>query len=86
MALPQRFSDMEKDCYTEDEYFETERNSVNRWEYVGGQIRMMSGGTLRHALLPKGCRVYGSDMKVHTGDGVNTYPDVAVVCGERQYH
>lgn len=99
MALPQRMLDIEKDFYTEQDYFDVERNSVNRWEYVGGQIRMMSGGTDDHnaisvnvvrslstALLPKGCRVYGSDMKIHTGDGTNTYPDVAVVCGARQYH
>ena len=99
MALPQRLLDIEKDFYTEQDYFDVERNSVNRWEYVGGQIRMMSGGTddhnaisanvarsLGNALLPKGCRVYGSDMKVHTGDGTNTYPDVTVVCGQRHYH
>ena len=64
-----------------------------------GDIRAMSGGkddhnaiasnivaTLHAALLPRGCRVYGSDMKVHAGDGLNTFPDVSVVCGERQYY
>ncbi len=64
-----------------------------------GTIRAMSGGsddhaaiisnigrTLGNALVPRGCRVYGSDMRVHTGDGENTFPDVAVVCGPRVYH
>ena len=64
-----------------------------------GVIRMMAGGTddhaaiisnigrvLGNALVPKGCRVYVSDMRIHTGDGENTFPDVAVVSGPRQYH
>ena len=99
MALPQQYIAVEKDCYTEDECFEIERKSFERWEYVGGQIRMMSGGkddhnaisanvtrSLGNALVPKGCRVYGSDMKVHTGYGTNTFTDVSVVCGPRHYH
>lgn len=99
MALPQRLIDVQKDFYTEDEYFEVERNAFGRWEFVSGQIRMMSGGTddhntilmnigrtLSNRLLPKGCRVYASDMKVHTGDDANTFPDITVVCGERKYH
>src|SRR3712207_6617278 len=99
MALPQPY--IEKDLYTEDEYFAFEREAFGRWEYVNGEIRAMSGGTddhntiavniggtLRNALVPRGCRVYVADMKVHTGDGTNTFtfPDVAVVCGPRQYH
>ena len=97
MALPQPF--VEKDAYTEDEYFAYEQSAFGRWEYVGGQIRAMSGGTddhntiavniggtLRNALALRGCRVYVADMKIHTGDGVNAFPDVAVVFGPRQYH
>ncbi|MBV9852813.1 MAG: Uma2 family endonuclease [Armatimonadetes bacterium] len=64
-----------------------------------GRIRMMAGGTddhaaiignvaraLGNALVPRGCRTYVSDMRVHTGSGKDTFPDVAVVCGPRQYH
>ena len=101
MALPQRYivGPTEKEFYTEDEYFEFEQSALGRWEYVGGDIRAMAGGsddhgaiasnvlgTLHAALLPKGCRVYGSDIKIHCGDGTNTFPDVTVVCGPRQYH
>jgi Uma2 family endonuclease len=63
-----------------------------------GVIRAMSGGTPDHsaiagnliralgnALVSKGCRVFGSDLKVHTADGINTYPDVSVVCGPVQF-
>lgn len=97
MALARQF--VEKTRYTESEYFEFERTSFGRWEYVGGEIRQMAGGkddhnaiamnigrALGNILAPRDCRVYGSDMKIHTGDGVNTFPDVAVVCGERQYY
>lgn len=99
MALAHQYQHIEKDCYTEDEYFEFERTSLGRWEYVNGEIRAMSGGTadhstiainisgtLRAALAFKGCRVFGSDMQVHTGDGVNTFPDVSVVCGPLGFH
>lgn len=97
MALARQF--VEKTHYTEVDYFEFERTSFGRWEYVNGEIRQMAGGkddhnaiamnigrALGNLLAPRDCRVYGSDMKIHTGDGVNTFPDIAVVCGERQYY
>lgn len=99
MAVAREYVDSGKGVCTEAEYFERERKSFGRWEYVDGRIRLMAGGTddhnmiasnisrsLGNALVPKGCRVYGPDMKVHTGDGVNTFPDVSAVCGERQYY
>ena len=100
MALAREYAGLvEKENYTEAEYFEIERTSFGRWEYVNGQIRAMSGGTTDHgaismnvarvlgnALVPRGCRVYGSDVKIHTGDGINTYPDVSVICGEHRYY
>jgi len=89
----------ERECYTEDEYFEFERAIFGRWEYVKGEIRAVSDGTadhstiggnilatLRVALLPRGCRAPGSDMKVHTRAQVNTFPDVSVVCGQVGFH
>ena len=97
MALQRQYE--EKDAYTEDDYFAFERTAFGRWEFVGGEIRAMAGGSddhnaivtnigrvLGNAMVPRGCRVYISDMKVHTGDGINTFPDVAVVCGPRRYH
>ncbi len=99
MAAQRQYQAIEKDYCTEAEYFEFERTALGRWEYVSGEIRQMAGGaddhntivinvagTLRNAMVPRGCRVYGSDMKVHTGDGNNTFPDVAVVCGPRRYY
>jgi Uma2 family endonuclease len=97
MALAERY--VGRTNYTEEEYFEMERTSFGRWEYVNGEIRLMAGGkddhnviamniarVLGNILAPRDCRVYGPDMKIHTGDGINTFPDVAVVCGDRQYY
>ncbi len=101
MALAHRYTTAEKakTHYTEAEYFEFERTSVGRWEYVDGEIRAMSGGTLDHSaismnigralgnvLVPRGCRIYGSDAKIHTGNGVNTFPDMFVICGQSQLY
>lgn len=97
MALAEQY--VEKEHYTEAEYFEIERTSFGRWEYVNGKIRQMSGGTTDHgdissnlvrvlgnALVPRGCHVYGSDVKIHTGDGINTFPDISVICGPNRYY
>ena len=97
MAVAQQY--VEKEHYTEAEYFEIERLSFGRWEYVGGEVRLMAGGTPDHGaicanivrslgnvLVPRGCRVYGSDVKIHTGDGVNTFPDASVFCGEHRHY
>ena len=100
MALAKQYEQLvEKHCYTEAEYFEIEHRSEGRWEYVNGHVRLMAGGSddhamissnigrlLGNALVPRGCRVYVDNMKLHTGDGMNTFPDVSVVCGDRQYY
>jgi len=100
MALAEKYiPSIEKQLYTEAEYFEFDRTSIGRWEYVHGEIRAMSGGTANHsvigsniirtlgnALVPRGCRVFGPDMRVHTGDGINTFPDISVVCGPLVFH
>lgn len=41
---------------------------------------------LGNALMPRGCRVFGSDMKVRTSDGVSTFPDVSAVCGPLSFY
>ncbi len=116
MALSALYADeliLDKDWYTEAEYFALEDSSPDRWEFLAdgplnpdglrlGRIRAMSGGTLDHsgiggnlitalniALRGAGiqtCRVFSPDLKVHAGDGRNTYPDVSVVCGCPVYH
>lgn len=65
-------------------------------EFDEGEVRAMAGGTpehaqiaanltglLRSALLGRRCGVHSSDLRVHTGAGLVTYPDVTVVCEHR---
>ena len=65
MALPALYAEeplLNKDWYTEDEYFALEDRSPDRWEFLPdgppdapgprmGRIRAMSGGTLDHSAI-----------------------------------
>ncbi len=75
-----------------EEFLAWEREQPERYEYAGGVITMMTGGsaahvtialnlaiTLRHALRGTGCRPFGSDMKVIANRTVR-YPDISVTC------
>jgi Uma2 family endonuclease len=66
-------------------------------EYCDGEIYAMAGGTPAHADLAAAmirllgnaflgeCRVSSSDLKVRVeATDLSTFPDVSVVCGERQ--
>ena len=76
------------------EYLEREQQSGMKHEWCGGQIFAMAGGTPEHArlaarmiaalvalALPRGCEVFGSDLKIRiAATGLATYADCAVVC------
>jgi len=75
-----------------DEFLAWERDQPERYEYAGGVVTMMTGGSaahvtiamnlafaLRHALRGTGCRPLGSDMKVIANHTVR-YPDISVIC------
>ena len=62
-------------------------------ELVDGMIQMMAGGSPRHAAIAMnlgialgnrlrgtGCRPYGSDLAVRTGEASIRFPDVSVYC------
>jgi Uma2 family endonuclease len=84
-----------------DEFLAWERDQPERYEYAGGVVTMMTGGSaahvtiamnlafaLRHALRGTGCRPFGSDMKVIANHTVR-YPDISVIChpvGDRDNH
>ncbi len=71
-----------------------EQESSVRHEYLEGEIYALAGGSPEHAALaaqaihllassvPRGSRVYSSDLRVRVlPTGLATYPDAAVVCG-----
>lgn len=79
------------------EYFELEEhNPDTRYEYLDGDVYMMSGGSANHAtiggniyailrgLLRGGpCRVYNSDLRVLVSEKRYFYPDVTITCDAR---
>ena len=91
-AQPQNF-------ISEEEYLLFERASQTKHEYYNGRIYAMTGAKEAHNLIAgntlaalhrqlraKPCRVYPSDMRVKVAKtGLNTYPDVVVVCGKPHF-
>ncbi len=81
---------------TPEEYLELDRASEFRNEYYNGRMYAMSGGSVPHAIIignltretgnalrGRPCFVAPSDLRVRvSSDGLYTYPDVVVVCGE----
>ncbi|HBB97149.1 MAG TPA: hypothetical protein DC054_17365 [Blastocatellia bacterium] len=82
-----------------DEYLRLERQAEYKSEYLNGEIFAMSGASREHNLLTvniarelsqqlrgRPCESYASDMRVKVrSNGLYTYPDVIVVCGEPQF-
>ena len=91
-------SEVAQRVFTPEEYLALERSAEQKSEYYQGEIFAMSGGSLIHsriavnittmlvgALRGKGCQVFNSDLRVHIpANGLYTYPDASVVCGEPQ--
>jgi Uma2 family endonuclease len=84
--------------YSIDDYVKLEEYSNVKHEYLDGHILAMAGGTPEHGaramrvgaalvagLQGKPCTVYSSDVRIRVvATGLNTYPDVSVVCGPEQ--
>lgn len=85
--------------YSPEEYIALERAAQYKSEYLAGQIFAMAGASedhnaiaanilwnLRNQFQGRDCRVYMSDMRVRVApNGLYTYPDVAAVCGPREF-
>ncbi len=79
-----------------EEYLEAERAALEKHEYYEGEIFAMSGASLKHnkifsnlfgdiafKLKGKGCRPYGSNLRIHIPKNtLFTYPDISIICGE----
>ncbi len=85
---------------TPEEYLAQERLAFEKSEYIDGRVYAMSGGSEHHSLIgtnvtgalwqqlrARGCRVYGSDLRVSSARGRRFfYPDASVICGASRYH
>jgi Uma2 family endonuclease len=84
---------------TPEQYLELERAAEFRHEYYNGRMYAMPGGTYHHVriianfaanlhglLRKRPCAVLTSDMRIRVSpEGLYTYPDVVVVCGEPKF-
>lgn len=84
---------------TPEEYLEAERSAEIRHEYYNGHIYAMSGGSYQHfqiignitaelhaRLKQRPCAVGSSDLRLRVSpDGLYTYPDVIVICGDPRF-
>jgi Uma2 family endonuclease len=84
---------------TPQEYLARERAAEFRSEFFDGGIYAMAGGSAQHALLVANlvreignalraspCVVVSQDLRTSvSADGLYTYPDVLVVCGEMRF-
>lgn len=82
--------------YTFEEYLANECVAEHKSEFYRGEIFAMAGGSPRHneiclniasalkgKLRGSSCRPYSSDQRLRIpANGLSTYPDVSVVCGE----
>ena len=88
-----------KRSISEQEYIDFERASTSKHEYYDGHIYAMTGASRIHNLIAgntlatlhgqlrkKPCQIFPSDMRVKvTRTGLNTYPDIVIMCGEPQF-
>ncbi len=84
-----------KSALSFEEYLEFEMRSLERHEFVDGNLFVVPGGTLRHnfvkdelhslwrgAARMAGCRSFTGDVINRTPNDKGYYPDVFVVCEE----
>jgi Uma2 family endonuclease len=87
-----------KNYISPEEYLATERAATFKSEYYQGEIFALAGAGHNHNIITanligffyglkkKNCQVYPSDMRLHIPvNGLYTYPDVMVVCGDKQF-
>jgi len=89
----------EKIHLTPAEYLALERQSEERHEYHGGELRMMAGASRKHNIISgnlfaffhqqlrgKPCRPFMNAMRVWIASALRYfYPDVAVICGTEAF-
>lgn len=88
---------LESRHYSKEEYFSLLEQSLHKLEFLDGEVRMMSGGTIAHndiidntfgALCPKrgNCKVKNSENAVSISE-LNRYffPDLTITCDKPNY-
>ncbi len=85
--------------YSVAEYLALDRLGQEKYEFIEGELRLMSGGSARHSLItanltrqfaqaldPTGCLVFSSDLKIQAKHQSNYYyPDLSIVCESPEF-
>ncbi len=87
-------AEVRKEDLSLEGFLDWENRQPERWERMGGVVRLMAGGTAEHDQLAvrtatalanrlrgRPCIVHGSNLKVVSPRGDVMYPDVFVRCG-----
>lgn len=87
-----------KQRMTLEEYLEFDANTEGRFEYLNGEVFEMGASPehaeiqsslnaiLRNKLVPKGCKIYASELGVKVPSLLPyRYPDLTVVCGKAEF-
>ena len=96
MELREPIAIYNKTKFTEEEYLEFERPSVEKHEFYKGEIFAMADASPRHNIIfsnlfigigiqlkGKPCKPYGSDLRIYIPENtLFTYPDISIICGE----
>jgi Uma2 family endonuclease len=85
-------SNVTKQLMSLDEFLTWERDQPERYEYAGGVITMMTGGSLDHSTIASNlwtalryqlrgstCRAFRGDSKIIANHSIR-YPDLSVTC------
>ncbi len=88
---------LKDDRITIDEYLQGELDSEIKHEYIDGYVYAMAGASRNHDRISKNidrklaahlddtpCEVFGQDIKVYVTDAKFFYPDVIVVCDDKE--
>lgn len=82
---------------TPEEFYAWEEQQPVKHQYYRGEVFSMAGTSVEHnqiclniihALKQKlkgDCRPFAIDLMVQTADGLNTYPDLFIVCGPPEF-
>jgi Uma2 family endonuclease len=86
--------------WTLEEYWEFLEQAPEKYEYFRGQLFLMAGGTMRHAVISsnvtrqlgnqlegKPCRAVGGELRVRVDAAdMETYPDAMVFCPPFEFY
>lgn len=79
-----------------EEYFELDKSSEERYEYIDGYVYLLAGGSPNHSIITtnlssilkallrgRSCRVYSPDVYFYLSEKRYVHPDVTGSCNEQ---